>query len=112
MRAPSDSMRIIHTPLPEYISTCSRHAADLQKPGDSSRPLRLRGKPAANPPLRSRDESPICRNPIICTNPQLINYQRIARHPVGYLINFGYKGTLEWKRFILSEFITDQGCEH
>ncbi len=37
---------------------------------------------------------------------QLINYLRIAQHPVGYLINFGHKGTLEWKRFIVSEFIT------
>ena len=36
---------------------------------------------------------------------QLINYMRIARQPVGYLINFGHKNTLEWKRFILSEFI-------
>src|SRR5437868_3048893 len=33
---------------------------------------------------------------------QLINYMRISRRPVGYLINFGHKGTLEWKRFILS----------
>jgi GxxExxY protein len=36
---------------------------------------------------------------------QLINYLRISRQPVGYLVNFGHKGTLEWKRFILSEFI-------
>lgn len=36
---------------------------------------------------------------------QLFNYMRIARQPVGYLINFGHKGTLEWKRLILSEFI-------
>ena len=36
---------------------------------------------------------------------QLINYMRITKQPVGYLINFGYKGELEWKRFILSEFI-------
>ncbi len=36
---------------------------------------------------------------------QLMNYLRIARQPVGYLVNFGHKGTLEWKRFILSEFI-------
>jgi GxxExxY protein len=36
---------------------------------------------------------------------QLINYMRIAKQPVGYLINFGHKDTLEWKRFILSEFI-------
>jgi GxxExxY protein len=36
---------------------------------------------------------------------QLINYLRIARQPVGYLVNFGHKGTLEWKRFILSELI-------
>ncbi len=37
---------------------------------------------------------------------QLINYMRINKQPVGYLINFGHKETLEWKRFILSELIT------
>ena len=36
---------------------------------------------------------------------QLINYMRITKQPVGYLINFGHKDTLEWKRFTLSEFI-------
>lgn len=36
---------------------------------------------------------------------QLYNYLRITRQPVGYLINFGHQGTLEWKRLILSEFI-------
>ena len=36
---------------------------------------------------------------------QFFNYMRIARQPVGYLINFGHKGTLEWKRLILSELI-------
>ena len=36
---------------------------------------------------------------------QLINYMRITKQPVGYLINFGHKDTLEWKRFILSELI-------
>ena len=36
---------------------------------------------------------------------QLYNYMRITRQPVGYLINFGHQGTLEWKRLILSEFI-------
>ena len=36
---------------------------------------------------------------------QLINYLRITKQPVGYLINFGHKDSLEWKRFILSEFI-------
>ena len=36
---------------------------------------------------------------------QLINYLRITKQPVGYLINFGHKDTLEWKRFTLSEFI-------
>jgi GxxExxY protein len=36
---------------------------------------------------------------------QLLNYMRITRQPVGYLVNFGHKNTLEWKRFILSEFI-------
>lgn len=34
---------------------------------------------------------------------QLFNYMRIARQPVGYLINFGHKGDLEWRRFILSD---------
>ncbi len=32
---------------------------------------------------------------------QLFNYMRIARQPVGYLINFGRKSHLEWKRFTL-----------
>ena len=36
---------------------------------------------------------------------QLINYMRITKQPVGYLINFGHQDTLQWKRFILSEFI-------
>jgi GxxExxY protein len=36
---------------------------------------------------------------------QLFNYLRIARQPVGYLVNFGHRDALEWKRFILSEFI-------
>ena len=36
---------------------------------------------------------------------QLINYLRITKQPVGYLINFGHKDTLEWKRIILSELI-------
>ena len=34
---------------------------------------------------------------------QLFNYMRIARLPVGYLLNFGHKGELQWKRFILSD---------
>jgi GxxExxY protein len=36
---------------------------------------------------------------------QLMNYLRITRQPVGYLINFGHKDTLEWKRIVLSQFI-------
>jgi GxxExxY protein len=35
---------------------------------------------------------------------QLINYLRLTQQPVGYLINFGHKDTLEWKRFVFSEF--------
>jgi GxxExxY protein len=34
---------------------------------------------------------------------RLFNSMRIARQPVGYLINFGHKGAFEWKRLILSE---------
>jgi GxxExxY protein len=33
---------------------------------------------------------------------QLFNYMRISQSPVGYLINFGHKDQLEWKRFILT----------
>ena len=41
---------------------------------------------------------------------QLINCLRLTRQPVGYLINFGHKDTLEWKRIILSEYIPVQGA--
>lgn len=34
---------------------------------------------------------------------QLFNYLRIARQSVGYLINFGSKAELEWKRHIVSD---------
>ncbi len=34
---------------------------------------------------------------------QLFNYMRIARSKVGYLINFGHREPLEWKRFVISE---------
>ena len=43
---------------------------------------------------------------------QLINYLRISQQPVGYLVNFGRKGTLEWKRFILSELIAQTPQPH
>jgi GxxExxY protein len=33
---------------------------------------------------------------------QLLNYMRIARQPVGYLVNFGHRDTLQWKGFILT----------
>jgi len=34
---------------------------------------------------------------------QLFNYLRIAKQPVGYLLNFGKRGELEWKRFVLTD---------
>lgn len=34
---------------------------------------------------------------------QLFNYMRICRQPVGYLINFGRKCELQWKRFVLRD---------
>ena len=34
---------------------------------------------------------------------QLFNYMRVARRSVGYLLNFGSKGKLEWKRFIVTD---------
>ncbi len=42
---------------------------------------------------------------------QLFNYLRIARQQVGYLLNFGKKGELQWKRFILTDFHSS-GEEH
>jgi GxxExxY protein len=43
---------------------------------------------------------------------QLFNYMRISRQPVGYLLNFGHKGGLEWKRFVLSDLHKEQKEEH
>ena len=34
---------------------------------------------------------------------QLVNYLRISREQVGYLINFGHKDALQWKRYVLSD---------
>ncbi|MDA0808258.1 MAG: GxxExxY protein [Planctomycetota bacterium] len=34
---------------------------------------------------------------------QLFNYMRISQRSVGYLINFGRKSKLEWKRYVLSD---------
>jgi GxxExxY protein len=39
---------------------------------------------------------------------QVINYMRISRSAVGYLINFAHKETLQWKRFVLT---TGKGAE-
>jgi len=36
---------------------------------------------------------------------QLINYMRITRRPVGYLVNFGPMKRVEWKRFVCSEYL-------
>lgn len=35
----------------------------------------------------------------------LMNYMRISRSPIGYLINMAPMGKLQYKRFILSEFL-------
>ncbi len=48
---------------------------------------------------------------------QLFNYMRVSRKQVGYVINFGHKGTLQWKRFVLSDLHTppssnSEGMEH
>ena len=39
---------------------------------------------------------------------QLLNYMHITKKAVGYLINFGPMKQLEWKRFILKEYIPPQ----
>ena len=36
---------------------------------------------------------------------QLLNYMRISRKAVGYLLNFGTPKEIEWKRFILKAYI-------
>lgn len=43
---------------------------------------------------------------------QLFNYLRIASQPVGYLINFGKKGGLERKRFVLTDLHPKRTPEH
>jgi GxxExxY protein len=35
---------------------------------------------------------------------QLMNYMRVTRSPIGYLINFGLIGKLEYKRIVCSEY--------
>ena len=35
---------------------------------------------------------------------QLMNYMRVTRSPIGYLINFGPIGKLEYKRIVCSEY--------
>ena len=34
---------------------------------------------------------------------QVFNYLRIAERSVGYLLNFGHRDELQWKRFILTD---------
>ena len=36
---------------------------------------------------------------------QLLNYMHLTRSPVGYLLNFSFKSGLQWKRFLLSEYL-------
>ena len=36
---------------------------------------------------------------------QLLNYMRLTKKAVGYLVNFGPAGGVEWKRYMLQEFI-------
>jgi GxxExxY protein len=38
---------------------------------------------------------------------QLLNYLRITKKAVGYLINFGPMEAVEWKRFMLWEYVPD-----
>jgi GxxExxY protein len=47
-----------------------------------------------------------CKTLISDHEAQLLNYLRICRKPVGYLVNFGPMKKLEWKRFVLSEFVS------
>jgi GxxExxY protein len=38
---------------------------------------------------------------------QLLNYLKATGSPVGYLVNFGCKEKLEWKRFVRTKKISD-----
>ena len=42
---------------------------------------------------------------------QLMNYMRLTRQPVGYLINFAPIAKVEWKRIIISEFLQDRTAD-
>lgn len=37
---------------------------------------------------------------------QLFNYLHITKNPVGYLVNFGSPGKLQWKRILLRDYIS------
>ncbi|MBL9117353.1 MAG: GxxExxY protein [Verrucomicrobiaceae bacterium] len=39
---------------------------------------------------------------------QLLNYLRLAKKPVGYLINFAPLDKVEWKRFVISKHLPPQ----
>lgn len=39
---------------------------------------------------------------------QLLNYMHITRKAIGYLVNFGTPKSVEWKRYILSQYIPKQ----
>jgi|SRR5579872_116512 len=43
---------------------------------------------------------------------QLFNYMRIVHQQVGYLLNFGHRGKLEWKRFVVSDLHDGKNSEH
>jgi GxxExxY protein len=42
---------------------------------------------------------------------QLLNYLRIAQRPIGYLVNFGNKDSLQWKRMILSKYLRSESAK-
>jgi GxxExxY protein len=39
---------------------------------------------------------------------QLLNYMHVTKKAVGYLINFGASENIEWKRFILKQYIPEE----
>ena len=42
---------------------------------------------------------------------QLVNYLRLTRCPVGYLLNFAPPERLQWKRFVFSEFLDSESTQ-
>lgn len=97
-----------------YQEALEREMADQSIPFDAQRRLSViyKGKPLQKvfvPDLLVFDQIIVELKAVKELLPehdaQLMNYLRVTKKPVGYLINFGKPGALDWKRFLLSEYL-------